>query len=271
VVSSPTPRKRFTHAQVSGPQVRSLTYPSRVIGRQRSRRGLLSSGVYVTLLLHRHPTTSLNLRLMMAPSTHLRDQPERRVEYREVTRVGTCANPIELDDDTPPPATQRTARTTQTARKSTANAPPRAAAAPRSRAGRALLPARQSLSPTITRVDTGAVVKPKAPIKKAVKAPAKEKKLPSPKRECSVCISTKNVSHSFRLDKNEEACEHFKSICSQCVTKMIAGKIESRQLSEAELACPYPDCDHVLDHTDLKMAFTNKEKFKEQDSQLHKV
>jgi hypothetical protein len=216
------------------------------------------------LVVHSNTTTSLDPQLTMAPSTRLQDQPERRVEYREITRVGSRANPIELDDETPPHTTGRMARTIQTGRKSAgATITSTNAAAPRARAGLALLQARQSLRPTIARVDAGAVVRPKAPIKKAVKAPAKEKKLLPPKRECSVCVSTKSASHSFRLDKNEETCEHFRNICSQCITKMIAGKIESRQLSEAELACPYPDCDFVLDHVDLKMAFTNKEKFKE--------
>jgi hypothetical protein len=208
----------------------------------------------------------------MAPSTRLRDQPERRVDYAANARVGSRANPIDLED-TPPPAPRiQNARQSTGALAPRASAPPIPAAAPRTRGARASQTARKSERSNITRVDAGAVVKLKAPVKKAatVKALPSAKKLPPPKRECSVCASTKSVSHSFRLDKNDETCEHFKGICGQCIAKMIAGKIESRQLSEAELTCPYPDCDHVLDHADLKAAFMNKEKFKEYDAALAK-
>jgi hypothetical protein len=167
----------------------------------------------------------------MAPSTRLRTQPARRVDYNE----GSRARPITLDD-TPPP-------------------------------GPAVAPAnppahtRKSARKPAARLKKGAVVKRKAAPKKVVKA-AQPKKLPAPKRECSICVTEKSITNSFRLDQDEDACEHFKEICSQCIANMIASKVESRQLSEPGLACPYPDCQHMLDHARLKMAIVNKEKFK---------
>jgi hypothetical protein len=170
----------------------------------------------------------------MAPSTRLRNQPARRIDYAQ----GSRTDPIRLHD-TPSPG--------PTAAQTNLSAP-----------------ARKSTRKPATRVKAGAIIKLKTSPKTAVQTPAQPKKKPLPaKRECSVCASTKSVSHSFRLDKSKDACQHFKGICSQCIAKMVAGKIESRQLTEPDLACPYPDCSEVLDHATLRMAFTNKEKFKE--------
>jgi hypothetical protein len=177
--------------------------------------------------------------LGMAPSTRLQKHPTRRVHYNAPTsRVGSRKNPIRLDD-TPPPDDTAAQR----------NSP-----APASRVIRV---------PT-TRIKAGAVIKPKPSPQKVVKKSAvPKKKAPPVQRECSICASTKSVSHSFRLDKLDDACEHFKGICSGCIQALVKMKIASRQLTKSDLACPFPECDLVLNHATLRLAFTVKASFAE--------
>jgi len=185
----------------------------------------------------------------MAPSTRLRANPARRVAYAEPTgREGSRGNPIALEA-TPPPE-------------------PVVPPAPRERAARkpaTRKPAGKQPALTVPRTRSGAVVKPKETPEKAVfkKEKKKKKKAPPAKRECSICASTKTVSTCFRLDGHEDACEHFKNTCGQCIQRMVSVKISQRQLGEADLACPVPGCAHVLDYTTLKHAFTNKALFAE--------
>jgi hypothetical protein len=108
------------------------------------------------------------------------------------------------------------------------------------------------------------VVKPKPLSEKVVKVPP-QKKPPPPKRECSICISSKSISHSYRLVKesDEDVCEHFKNICSQCIKRLATDKVATRQLAEPGLPCIYPECNHVLGYEMLKLAFIRKEAFAE--------
>jgi hypothetical protein len=174
----------------------------------------------------------------MAPSTRLQKHPTRRVHYNAPTsRVGSRKSPVRLAV-TPPPdtAAQR-------------NSP---------------APARRAIRGPTTRIKAGAVIKPKSSPQKVVKKSAvPKKKAPPVQRECSICASTKSVSHSFRLDKHDDVCEHFKSICSGCIQALVKMKIASRQLTKSELACPFPECGHFLNHAALRQAFTVKASFAE--------
>jgi hypothetical protein len=167
----------------------------------------------------------------MAPSTRLRSKPERRVNYSDTTKpgpaVGSRGNPALLEE-TPRPTTS----VRKTSRKP---APPRK---------------------PVTRVKSGAVVKPKAESKaesKAAKRSPKPKRKARPaKQECSLCATTKSTSSSFKVP--EDACEHFQGICGVCIQKMLKSKVAEHQFAEAELSCPFPDCEHALDYTALKGA-----------------
>lgn len=154
-------------------------------------------------------------------------------------RVGSRANPIALED-TPPPGP---------------------VAAPKKRSAPARKARGKETPQSLAHTRSGAVVKPKEPEKKAKTVEKPKKRAPAVKRECSICASIKVVANSFRIEKHGNACEHFNSTCSMCIQRMISTKIESRQLSEPELACPVPDCDHVVDYAALKVAFTNKGAF----------
>lgn len=107
---------------------------------------------------------------------------------------------------------------------------------------------RESAWKPVSRVKAAAVVKPKTP----------PKALPAGKRECSICATSKTISHSFRLTGNSGVCAHFQDICGLCIQKMLKTKVAERQLSQPDLACPFPKCDHALDTTMLKKACTNK-------------
>ncbi|KAF1850949.1 uncharacterized protein K460DRAFT_302543 [Cucurbitaria berberidis CBS 394.84] len=177
----------------------------------------------------------------MAPSTRLQSQPEMRVNYAPTTsRTGTRGNPILLEEAPPEAAARRPlGQIIQTARKST------------------------------TRVEAGGVAKPKAEPKKAVEVASKSKGREHARQECSICATTKTMARSFKVLKIEDACEHLQGICYACIQKMLKAKVVERQLTEAELACPFPDCDHVLDYMALKMTVT-KAAFEQYDTALAK-
>jgi hypothetical protein len=162
--------------------------------------------------------------------TRLQAQPTRRVNYdQSAAALGTRGNLIPVNDL---PATRaKTQATRADARRPS------------------------------TKVNTGGVLKPEPVSKKTVKVKAPpKKKEPKPKRECTVCATTKSVDR-FRLDKNKEICEHFKDICSRCVSQLVRTKTESRQFTEPGVACIYPNCDHVLDHETVKLAVHSKAVF----------
>jgi hypothetical protein len=102
----------------------------------------------------------------------------------------------------------------------------------------------------VARVKAGAVVKPKAGPKVRKKSPTPKKKERAKKRECSICATSKVVSRSFGAP--DDACEHLQNICNLCVAKMLKTKVAERQLKEAELYCPFPECGYSLDYTLLQ-------------------
>lgn len=176
----------------------------------------------------------------MAPSTRLQADSTRRILYSTPTlRVGSRSNPIDLDHTAQPEPV--TAPKKRVARKQSGKRPSR----------------------TVPRIRAGAVVKPKELPEKTKTVTEPKQNAPRAKRDCSICVSSKGVATCFRLDRYEQVCEHFESTCSQCVQKMVNGLIAKRQLAEAELACPVSGCEHVLDYTALKTAFTNKTLFAE--------
>jgi hypothetical protein len=78
--------------------------------------------------------------------------------------------------------------------------------------------------------------------------------IPALFKECVICAKTRPVVDSggrgFRL--LEGMCEHFKDICNNCITAMVQVKIETFDLNEAFLTCPFPDCDCRLGYYDLE-------------------
>jgi hypothetical protein len=143
----------------------------------------------------------------------------RKQPARAPARVGTRANPVVLEE-TPEPEEQPVV--------------PAAAS-------------RRTKRQPVPRTKAAAIVKPKStpktPTKPKAKAPATPRKRgPSEKRECSLCASSKSVSHSFRLNGVVGVCEHFQHICGGCIQNMLKGKISDRKLDMADLACPFT-CD----------------------------
>ena len=173
----------------------------------------------------------------MAPSTRLRSKPERRVNYAAPTgRSGARGNPIILEA-TPEPEPVPVSEGVD--------------AAPRSR------------RKTVARVKSGGVTKPKTVTTKEANAATKLKKQERPaKLECSICATTKNTRRSFRIPGDAETCDHFKSVCGQCIQRLIKTKIADRQLAEAEVGCIFPACKQTLDIGILKIAIS-KSSFEE--------
>ncbi|KAJ4358725.1 uncharacterized protein N0V89_003309 [Didymosphaeria variabile] len=86
----------------------------------------------------------------------------------------------------------------------------------------------------------------------------KEPKLKPVKKECIICVTTRQVGNSAGrgFKAVEGACEHFQNTCNVCIGKMIKEKIVQRDLGEAILICAFPDCEHVLDyHTIMGLIF----------------
>jgi hypothetical protein len=100
---------------------------------------------------------------------------------------------------------------------------------------------------TTVRVKSGGVVKPK------------QSDRPK-KTECSICATTKLTGRCFKAPV--DTCEHFINTCTLCITNMLRVKVAKRRLEEAELSCPFPDCNHALDYTTLKV-IVNKAVFHE--------
>ncbi|KAF2823698.1 hypothetical protein CC86DRAFT_384256 [Ophiobolus disseminans] len=164
----------------------------------------------------------------MAPSTRARKQPVRRVIHDPPPARGSRHNPFVLEE-TPEPVEE-------------VQAPPASSRKPK--------------RGPVPHIKAAAIFKPKA----QAQAKAQPKmKLPLTKRECSICATTKSVSHSFRLSAKSEVCKHFQDVCGLCIQKMLKTKIADRKLSEPDLACPLPKCDHGLDTVMLKQACINKE------------
>jgi outer membrane biosynthesis protein TonB len=170
----------------------------------------------------------------MAPKTRLRSKPALHMDYVDMSDpdpalVGSRHNPVQLEDTPEPPTPVR-----KTARK----------------------PARTPVTPrkSVTRVKSGAVVKPKKEPKVVRRSPKPKRKVRPAKQECSICVTTKSTASSFKVP--EDACEHFQSICGLCIQRMLKTKVAERQLAEPGLPCPFPDCKHALDYTALKGAVT---------------
>lgn len=111
----------------------------------------------------------------------------------------------------------------------------------------------------VVRVKAGAVVKPKAGPKVRKKAPIPKKKRTT-KRECLICATEKGTARSFRAPN--DVCEHLQDICSLCVAKMLKTKVAERQLREAEMGCPFANCNDSLDYAALQ-TILSKAAFKE--------
>jgi hypothetical protein len=168
----------------------------------------------------------------MAPTTRLREQPDRRVEYGETARsnqaqTGDWNDPIVIADRSPtPPTTPRSQRFPRTS----------LTRAPFPKAGKRPLP---DVLNRQTKQD-GSIVKTPTPKKRA--------RAEQVWKECMICAHTKTEKRSFtKLETG--SCEHLKEICNRCVGGMIKAKISERKLNDAVLACPIPSCKFTLEHS----------------------
>ncbi|KAF2128575.1 hypothetical protein P153DRAFT_376696 [Dothidotthia symphoricarpi CBS 119687] len=182
----------------------------------------------------------------MAPSTRLQARPDRRVSY---AGNGARHNPIVIEDTSSPTT-------------STGSSEPRT-------------PARRSARKPIVRVKAGAVVKTNAESKKATKVTSSPEEKQSTKKErpvqteCLLCATTKNTARSFKVPVDENACKHLEETCNVCIQKILKMKIVDRQVNEAELACPFGNCNYKLDVPTLK-SVVSKASFQEWDAALVK-
>ncbi|KAL5406318.1 hypothetical protein PMIN03_007883 [Paraphaeosphaeria minitans] len=94
---------------------------------------------------------------------------------------------------------------------------------------------------------------------RAGKSAKKKEPKPQPlKKECIICITTRQVSNCAGrgFKAIDGACDHFQNTCNVCIGKMVKEKIIKRELDEAVLVCAFPDCEHVLDYnTIMNMIF----------------
>ncbi|CAN9210505.1 unnamed protein product [Alternaria alternata] len=189
----------------------------------------------------------------MAPSTRLRSRPERRINYAD-----TSETELEAGTQVPP---EPVASAQRRGRKSAVRVNGIYASSESPDASPIVAPKR------VTRVKAGAVVKPKSGPKVHKKAPTPQKKERPTKQECSICATQKTTTRSFKAPS--DACEHLQSICNLCIAKMLKTKVAERQLREAELSCPFPECGHLLDYTALQ-AIVSKAAFEDYDKAVTK-
>ena len=182
----------------------------------------------------------------MAPSTRLRSRPERRINYADTSEA-------ELEAGTQVPS-QPVASTQKRGSKHALRVNNIHASSGSPDASLIVAPKRAA------RIKAGAVVKPKTGPKARKKGPIPQKKERPSKQECSICATQKTTTRSFKAPR--DACEHLQSICNLCVAKMLKTKVAERQLEEAELSCPFPECGHLLDYTALQ-AIVSKAAFEE--------
>lgn len=168
----------------------------------------------------------------MVPSTRLQARKSRRVDYS----TGSRNDPIVI---LPSPARELEPE-------------PEAVTTSTQATGRARYRTRAQVRGTNNTVATVGKTT-KGTYSKVTKTTAKTKKKEQPKKtECSICAETKSIPHSFKLVNDENACQHFKTICKLCISKLLNTKVSSRQLTEAELSCPFPDCDYFLELATIK-------------------
>jgi hypothetical protein len=174
----------------------------------------------------------------MAPFTRLREHPARRIDYRPgmaTGRLGSARDPI-LIDNTPLPQ-EKPKRSAKTKQKAVSKPS-------RNNQGRF----KKSEGPTNAKSSRSKVAK-SAP-------PPKETKPRPDRTECTICATTKNTKRSFKASSLVDTCEHFESICDQCIQKQIKTRMAANQLTEAQLPCMFPQCEIVLDHSALKMVMS---------------
>lgn len=171
----------------------------------------------------------------MAPSTRLRSEPKRRVDYSLTKRLGTGGNPGLLEGPPEPDAFVR-------AHSEVAD--PKA-------------PDTKAVPKDAIRIKEGKVSKLNAVQKEATKAASKpEKKERFIHKECAICAAEKSTSYCFKVFNDTNTCDHFENICIVCLRKLLKQKVVDRQLTEPGLGCPYPNCNHVLEVTALKKVLT---------------
>ncbi|KAG9196208.1 hypothetical protein G6011_01329 [Alternaria panax] len=189
----------------------------------------------------------------MATSTRLRSKPERRINYADKSD-----SEFEVDVQASPEPVVSTRKRD------------RSSAAPVDgiHASSKLLDASHKTTPKrVGRIKAGMVVKPKAGPKVRKNAPTPQKKERPMKQECSICVTRKVTTRSFKAP--DDVCEHFQSICNLCIAKMLKTKVAERQLGEAELSCPFPKCDHLLDYAALQ-TIVSKAAFESYDNAVTK-
>lgn len=196
----------------------------------------------------------------MAPSTRLRARPDRRVNYAEPSGpIGTRNNLVRIEETSEPEAGSRTLLAPTASGKKRGRKPPvrKKTRAVSPEAPNASL---QKNPKAVARVKAGAVVKPQAEPKTCKKLPTRKEKERPKNQECSICATTKDMSISFKAPS--DACEHLQTICNLCVAKMLKTKVADRQIKDAELSCPVPKCDYLLDYAALQ-AIVSKAAFEE--------
>lgn len=88
---------------------------------------------------------------------------------------------------------------------------------------------------------TGGIVKKSTSSKK-------QKPKPKPRRDCVICANNR-APQSFKVLENIQTCAHLHDTCKMCVERLIKAKVTDRRLHDAVLACPFPECDVVLEFT----------------------
>lgn len=71
------------------------------------------------------------------------------------------------------------------------------------------------------------------------------------RRDCVICASSKDP-RAYKPSKGTSICSHFHDICKSCVEKLIYTKIANHDLESGDLACPFPDCEHVLSYSSVR-------------------
>lgn len=70
-------------------------------------------------------------------------------------------------------------------------------------------------------------------------------------KTCCICADTKTPNY-FRAPRGIRLCQHFTDICKNCVEQLVDGKTENRDLENASLECPYPECEFVVEFRHVK-------------------
>jgi hypothetical protein len=77
------------------------------------------------------------------------------------------------------------------------------------------------------------------------------------KKDCMICAEIKKAT--YFIPEKDSPCEHFMTVCTACVSKMIKTQTSEGKVAEARLPCPVPSCTKALEHNMLEWVLPKRD------------